>query len=114
MLPQERLWLDNEKRLLPCTRRSREKDQEQTIRLCACWSFDLPTQDDELVPQEGVCCHELGLACGKVSHRTQQERGSGRVGPGDGAVVERLKTQGCQAFDAGDYRLHRIRFLYRR
>src|SRR5712692_6558829 len=45
MPAQERLWVDNEKRMLPCTRRSSEKDQDQTIRLCECWSFDLPTQD---------------------------------------------------------------------
>src|SRR2546429_8094229 len=45
MPPQERLWLDNEKRMLPCTRRSCEKDQDQAIRFCKCWSFDLPTQD---------------------------------------------------------------------
>ena len=112
MPAQERLWLDNEKRMLPCTRRSSEKDQDQTIRLCACWSFDLPTEDNELLPEEGVFCHEFGLASGKVSHRTQHERGIGRFGPVDEAVVERLKTHVCQALDEGDNRLHSIRFLF--
>ena len=112
MPPQERLWLDNEKRMLPCTRRSCEKDQDQAIRFCKCWSFDLPTQDDELLPEEGVFCHELGLASGKVSHRTQHERGIGRFGPVDEAVVERLKTHVCQALDEGNNILHSIRFLY--
>jgi hypothetical protein len=112
MPPQERLRLDNEKRMLPCTRRPSEKDQDQTIRLCACWSFDLPTEDDELLPQEGVFHHKLGLASGKVSHRIQHERGIGRRGPVDEAVVERLKTPVCQALDKGNNRLHSIRFLY--
>jgi hypothetical protein len=67
----------------------------QTIRLCACWSFDLPTQDDELLPEESIFCHELGLASSKVSHPTQYERGTGRFGPGDEVVVERLKTYVC-------------------
>ena len=85
-----------------------QKDQDQAIRFCKCWSFDLPTQDDELLPEEGVFCHELGLASGKVSHRTQHERGIGRFGPVDEAVVERLKTHVCQALDEGDNRLHRL------
>jgi hypothetical protein len=109
---KERLWLDNEKRMLACTRRSSEKDQDQTIRLCARWSFDLPMEDDELLPEEGVFCHELGLASGKVSHRTQQKRGIGRCGPVDEAVVERLKTHMCQVLDEGDHILQSIRFLF--
>ena len=63
---QERLRLNNEQGLLPCTRRASEQDQDHPIRLCACRSFDLPTEDDELLPEEGVFCHELGLASGKV------------------------------------------------
>jgi hypothetical protein len=74
--------------------------------------FDLPTEDDELLPEENVFCHELGLASGKVSHRTQHERGIRRFGPVDEAAVERLKTHVCQALDEGDNRLHSIRFLY--
>jgi hypothetical protein len=46
-------FLDDEKGLLPCTRRSSEKDQDQMIPLCAGRSFDLPT-DDELLPEAGV------------------------------------------------------------
>jgi len=61
MPPQERLWLDNEQGLLPCTRRSSEKNQHHPIPLRASWSFDLPTQDDELLPEEGIFCHEFGL-----------------------------------------------------
>jgi hypothetical protein len=98
--------------MLPCTRRSSEKDQDQAIRLCAGWSFDLPTEDDELLQEEGVFCHELGLASGKVSHRTQHERDIGRFGPVDEVVVERLKTHVCQALDEGDNILHSIRFLF--
>jgi hypothetical protein len=71
-------------------------------------------QRDEVLPEEGVFCHELGLATGLVSHRTQHERGTGRLGPVNEAVVERLKTHVCQALDEVGNILHSIRFLYRR
>jgi hypothetical protein len=76
--------------------------------------FDLPTEDDELLPQEGVFYHELGLAPGKVRHRTHHERGSGRFGPVDEAVVERLKAHACQALEEGDNTLHGVRYPFRR
>src|SRR5260370_37798272 len=85
---------------------------DQTIRLCAGWSFDLPTEDDELLPEERVFCHELGLASGKVSHRTQHERGSGRCGPVDEAVVERLKAKAYQTRDEGENLMHSVRYPF--
>ncbi len=112
MPPQERLWLDNEKRMLPCTCRSSEKDQDQPIRLCACWSFDLPTENDELLPEEGVFCHELGLASGEVSHGSHYERGVGWFGQVDETVVERLKAHTCQTHDEGENPMHSVRSPY--
>jgi len=35
----------------------------------------IPTEDDELLPEEGVFCHELGLAFGEVRHGSHYERG---------------------------------------
>jgi hypothetical protein len=73
MPSQERLWLDNEQGLLPCARRSSEKDQDHPIRLRECWSFDLPTEDNKLLPQESVFCHEFGLASAEVCQHSQHE-----------------------------------------
>src|SRR5215469_12230781 len=39
MPAQKGLGLDNEQGLLPCARRSSEKDQDHPIRLRECWSF---------------------------------------------------------------------------
>ncbi len=90
MPAQERLRLNNEQGLLPCTRRSSEQDQDHPIRLCACRTFDLPTEDDELLPEEGVLSHEFGLASDKICDRPQHERGSGRLCPVDetGGAIE--------------------------
>ena len=112
MPPQERLRLNNEQGLLPCSRRSSEQDQDQTIRLGACRSFDLPTEENELLPEEGVFCHKFGLASDKVSHRSHREGGIGWFGPVYEAVVERLKAAACQSPDEGEDRIHNRRFPF--
>ena len=73
---------------------------------------NLPTQDDELLPEEGVFCHEFGLPSDKISHRSQHERGGGRLCPVDEAAVERLKAYTCQALAEGDNPMHSRRFLF--
>src|SRR5215470_5049640 len=69
MPPQERLWLDNEQRLLPCVDHPGQKHQEQPIRFRICWPFHLAPEDNKLLTQKGVFCHELGLATGLVGQR---------------------------------------------
>ena len=64
MPPQERLRLNNEQGLLPCTRRSSEQDQDHPIRLCASRSFDVSAENNELLTEERVLGHEFGLASG--------------------------------------------------
>jgi hypothetical protein len=62
-----------------------------------------------VLPQEGVCCHELGLVSGEVSHGSHDERGGGWFGPVDETVVERLKAKASQTRDEGENPLHRVR-----
>jgi len=112
MPPQERLRLDNEQGLLPCMRRSSQKNQDHPIPLRACWSFDLPTEDDELLPEEGVFCHEFGLPPGKVSHRSYYERGASRLCPVDEAVIECSKAVACQSLDGGEKAMHSVQFSF--
>jgi len=47
MPPEERLWLDNEKRLFPGPNHPSQQHQEDPICLHACWSFDLSAQNDK-------------------------------------------------------------------
>lgn len=77
MSPQERLWLDNEQRLLPGSYHPGQKHQEHPIRFGTGRSFHLSPQDDQLLTQECVFCDKFGRASGKVGQRPQQERGGG-------------------------------------
>jgi hypothetical protein len=112
MPTQERLWLDNEKRLFPGPNHPYEKYHEYTIRFGTDGSFHLSAEDDELLAEEGVFCHEFGLASGKVSHGSQKKRGIGWFGPVDEAVLERLKAKACQSLDEGENIMHSVRFLF--
>ena len=108
MPPQERLRLDNEEGLLPGAYHPGQKHQEHPICFGTGRTFHLSAQNDELLTQERVFCHELGLAPGKVGQRSQQERGSVRCGSSDEALVERLKTNACQAPHVGENPLHSV------
>jgi hypothetical protein len=112
MPTQERLRLNNEKRLLPGPNHPCEKHQEHPIRLGVCGSFDLSAEDNQLLAEECIFRHEFGLASGKVSQRSQNERGVGWFGPIDKAVLERLKAHACQSLDEGDNTMHSVRFPF--
>ena len=109
---EQRLWLDNEQGLFPGPNRLRQKHQEHPIRIGTGRSFHLSPEDDQLLAQERVFCHEFGLASGKVCQRPQQERGGVRFGPGDEAVVERLETKAYQPLDKGENPMHSVRYPF--
>jgi hypothetical protein len=90
MPAQERLWLNDEKCLLPGPNHSCEKHQKYAIRFGTDGSFDLSAEDDQRLSKECVFCHEIGLRSCKVSHGSYYERGASRFRPVDEAVVERL------------------------
>jgi hypothetical protein len=85
---EPRLWLDNEQRLLPGVDHPGQKHQQHPIRFRACWPFHLSPQDNKLLTQQCVFCHQLGLAPGKVGQHPQHERSGVRFGPSDEAVEE--------------------------
>ena len=67
MPTQERLWLNDKKRLLPGPNRPRQKNQEHPVRFGTGRSFHLSVEDNERLSKERVLCYELGLAPDKVS-----------------------------------------------
>jgi len=71
MPPRERIWLNDEKRLLPGPNRPCQKHQKHPIRFGAGWSFHMSAQDEKLLSEQCVFCHEFGLAPGKVNHGSQ-------------------------------------------
>jgi hypothetical protein len=102
MPPQQRLWLNDEQRLFPGPYCSCQHHQEHSIRPGACGSFDVSAEDNQLLAQERVFCHEFRLASGKVCQDPHHERGGGvRFGPVSEAVEERLKAKACKPFDEG-------------
>jgi len=53
MEAEQRLWLNDEERLLPCPNHPCQEDEEHAIRFRACGAFHLAPEDDELLSQEG-------------------------------------------------------------
>jgi len=49
MSAQQRLWLDQEEGLCPGPNHPGHEQQEQSVRLSADGSFDLSTEDDQLL-----------------------------------------------------------------
>ncbi len=112
MPAQERLWLDNEKRLLPGPNYPGQKHQKHPIRFGICRSFHVSAEDDELLAQKCIFCHEFGLASAKVRQRPRYESGVRWFGPVDEAVVERLKAHACQTRDEGENPMHSVRYPF--
>ena len=112
MLAQERLRLNNQQRLFPGPNGSCQEYQEQPIRFGTGGSFHVPTEDDEVLTQEGVFSHQFGLASRKVCQRPQQERSGARLRPVSEALVERLKAKAHRPRDEGENSMHSVRYPF--
>jgi len=64
MPSQERLWLNDEKRLFLVSSHLGQKHQEHPIRFGTGRSFHLSAEENELLTEERVFCHKFGLAPG--------------------------------------------------
>ena len=87
---EPRLWLNDEERLFPVPNHSCQEDEEHAIRFRACGAFHLAPEDAELLSQEGIFCHQLGLASAKVGQGLQRQGGSERSGP-----LKKASSQSC-------------------
>jgi hypothetical protein len=108
MPAQQRLWLNDDEGLFPGPNHSCQEHQEHAVCLGTGRSFHLSTQDEQLLTQERVFCHKLGPAPGKIVQRPKQERGGVWFGPGDEAMVERLKTNACHPLHEGENPMHSV------
>jgi hypothetical protein len=70
-----RFRLDKEERLLPRPNHSSQNSQKQPVPLPIDRSFDLPTQDDQLLPQQGVFRQQFGFASGHIGERSEHKEG---------------------------------------
>jgi len=105
---QQRLRLDDKERLFPGPNHTSEKQQAEPICLLAGRSFDVPMQDDELLPQQRVFDKQFGLAFSKVCDRSQQKGGGARFHPTNNAISERVKTQSHSMPERDENREHRL------
>jgi hypothetical protein len=71
--PQKRLRLDEKERLFPGSNHSGEKHQEGSVCFPVNRSFDLSTQDDQLLSQQRVFRQQFGSASGQISTRSEHK-----------------------------------------
>ena len=112
MPAQERLRLDDEQGLFPGPNHPCQKHQEDPIPSGIDRSLDLSPEDNQLLSEEGVFCHECGLAPGKVSQRAQQERSGGRFRPVSKALLKELKVYSYQPHHRFENMIHRRSFPF--
>jgi hypothetical protein len=87
---QEHFRLDKEQSLLPRTDSPGEKYQEQSICLSADGSFDVSTQDDQLLAQERIFRQEFGFASDQINECCERKGGRGWFEPTQNPFVERM------------------------
>ena len=90
-------------RLFPCSNHSCQEDEEHSIRLRACWPFYLALENDELLSQEGVFCHQLGLASAKIGQGLERQGSSERCGPLKKASSEELLRRSYELLETRQY-----------
>src|SRR5215472_11979020 len=106
MPPEQSVWLHDEERSFPCPSRPCQKDVEHAIRFRAYWPLHLPFEHDELVSQQGVFCHQLGLASAKIGHGLEWQGRSERFGPTSQARGERIQATLQEAQERGHNTSH--------
>jgi hypothetical protein len=91
--PQKRLRLDDKERLFPGSNYSGEKYQEHAICFPVNWSFDLSTQDDQLLSQQRVFRQQFGSASGQISTRSEHKGGRQWFDPTQNTFLERMQVE---------------------
>ena len=104
MPTQERLRLNEKERLFPGPNHSGEKDQKYSVCFPVYWSFDLSTQDDQLLPQQCVFCQQFGFASGQIGERPKHEESLWWFDPSRNTFLERVKAETELLLDRGKYR----------
>jgi hypothetical protein len=101
------LWLYDKERLFPVPNHSREKYEEHSICFLVYRSFDLSTQDDQLVSQQCVFCQQFGFTSGQVGDSPKHEESRWWFDPSRNTFLERVKAETDVLLDRGKYRQHK-------
>jgi hypothetical protein len=96
-MPREkRLRLNNQESLPPGSNSPCQEHQQESILFRTCWSFDLSPQDDQLLPEEGILCHQFDFSASKVHDRSGQKRGMSWFCPCQKALLQEIIAEGDQ------------------
>ncbi|MGZ3628931.1 MAG: hypothetical protein ACXVDN_14860 [Ktedonobacteraceae bacterium] len=106
MPAQKRLRLDDKERLFPGPNHSGENYQEHSICFPVHWSFDLSTQDDQLVSQQRIFRQQLGFASGQISKRAGHQGGRQWFDQMPNTFLERMQAQTDALLYRGIYTQH--------
>jgi hypothetical protein len=101
MPAEERLRLDDEERLFPGPNHSSEKYQKHSICYPVHWSFDLSTQDNQLVSQQRVFRQQFGFASCQISKRSGYKGSRQGFDPTPNTYLERMQAKTDALLDRG-------------
>jgi len=101
MPAHKRLRLDDKERLFPGPNHSGEKYQEHSVCFAVNWSYDLSTQDDQLMSQQRVFHQQFGSASGQISKRSGHKGGRQWFDPTPNTFLERMQAKIDMLLDRG-------------
>ena len=113
MPAQKRLWLDEEKRLFPGPNHPGENHQEKPIGLQIDGVFDLSTEDDQLVPSQGVFRKQFGFSSRHVGKRAEHKGSCRWFEPTRKICLERATAGTDLLLDQSEHTTHEIEPLLR-
>ena len=108
MPTQKRLWLDEEKHLFPGPNHPGENHQEKPIGLQIDGVFDLSTEYDQLVPQQGVFSKEFRFSSRHVGKRAEHKGSRRWFDPTRKTGLERATVGTDSLLDQSEYTTHEI------
>jgi hypothetical protein len=112
MEAEKRLRLDDKERLFPGPNHSSEKYQKHSICFPVHWSFDLSTQNDQLVSQQRVFRQQFGFASGQISTRSGYKGSRQWFDPTPNTFLEPIQAKTDALLDRGKYAQHEWNLLF--
>ena len=106
MPAQKCFWLDKEERLFPGPSHPGQEHQKKPICFPANGTFDLSTQDDQLLPQQRVFRQQFGFASGQIGERAEQKGSRRRFDPTRNTFLERMQAETDALLKQGKYIQH--------
>ena len=110
MPAQQAVWLHDEDGLLPVRTNLANRTRRRRSVLVNRWPLHLPLENGQLVSQEGIFCHEFGLASAKISEICQRQKGNVRFGPTSNARGDRIQAAIQEAPEMGQNTSHTKNF----